>query len=79
MEITSALQSEQHVKKELAKKMGELQERLGELKETVRPATCGASHRAWRGECRAHHRSSAAFEQAIQSCKAACDCCIRDR
>ncbi|XP_052578929.1 golgin subfamily A member 2 isoform X12 [Peromyscus californicus insignis] len=35
MEITSALQSEQHVKKELAKKLGELQERLGELKETV--------------------------------------------
>ncbi|ERE70402.1 golgin subfamily A member 2 [Cricetulus griseus] len=33
MEITSALQSEQHVKKELAKKLGELQERLGELKE----------------------------------------------
>ncbi|XP_028612740.1 golgin subfamily A member 2 isoform X2 [Grammomys surdaster] len=35
MEITSALQSEQHVKKELARKLGELQERLGELKETV--------------------------------------------
>lgn len=47
MEITSALQSEQHVKKELAKKLGELQERLGELKETVRPTTCGASHWMW--------------------------------
>ncbi|XP_059958364.1 golgin subfamily A member 2 isoform X2 [Mesoplodon densirostris] len=35
MEITSALQSEQHVKKELAKKLGQLQGRLGELKETV--------------------------------------------
>ncbi|XP_034349794.1 golgin subfamily A member 2 isoform X3 [Arvicanthis niloticus] len=35
MEITSALQSEQHVKKELARKLGELQEQLGELKETV--------------------------------------------
>ncbi|XP_040081187.1 golgin subfamily A member 2 isoform X7 [Oryx dammah] len=35
MEITSALQSEQHVKKELAKKLGQLQEKLGELKETV--------------------------------------------
>uniref|UniRef100_A0A8C3X1M2 Golgin subfamily A conserved domain-containing protein n=1 Tax=Catagonus wagneri TaxID=51154 RepID=A0A8C3X1M2_9CETA len=35
MEITSALHSEQHVKKELAKKLGQLQEKLGELKETV--------------------------------------------
>jgi len=35
MEITSALQSEQHVKKELAKKLGQLQENLGELKDTV--------------------------------------------
>ncbi|XP_045323476.1 golgin subfamily A member 2 isoform X6 [Leopardus geoffroyi] len=35
MEITSALQSEQHVKKELAKKLGQLQEKLAELKETV--------------------------------------------
>ncbi|CAI5794445.1 golgin subfamily A member 2 isoform X5 [Podarcis lilfordi] len=34
MEVTSALQSEQHVKKELAKKIGELQEKLAELKET---------------------------------------------
>lgn len=38
MEVTSALQSEQHVKKELAKKLGQLQENLGELKETVRTA-----------------------------------------
>uniref|UniRef100_A0A671FS98 Golgin subfamily A conserved domain-containing protein n=2 Tax=Rhinolophus ferrumequinum TaxID=59479 RepID=A0A671FS98_RHIFE len=35
MEITSALQSEQHTKNELAKKLGQLQEKLGELKETV--------------------------------------------
>ncbi|XP_020730432.2 golgin subfamily A member 2 isoform X3 [Odocoileus virginianus] len=35
MEITSALQSEQHIKKELTKKLGQLQEKLGELKETV--------------------------------------------
>ncbi|CAK6433576.1 unnamed protein product [Pipistrellus nathusii] len=34
MEITSTLQTEQYVKKELAKKLGQLQERLGELKET---------------------------------------------
>lgn len=42
MEVTSALQSEQHVKKELAKKLGQLQEKLGELKETV-------SNRRWEG------------------------------
>ncbi|NWU66392.1 GOGA2 protein, partial [Pterocles burchelli] len=35
MEVTSALHSEQHVKKELAKKLGQLQENLGELKETL--------------------------------------------
>ncbi|XP_035973788.2 golgin subfamily A member 2 isoform X3 [Halichoerus grypus] len=35
MEVTTALQSEQHVKKELAKKLGQLQEKLGELKETA--------------------------------------------
>lgn len=37
MEVTSALQTEQHVKNELAKRLGELQENLGELKETVSP------------------------------------------
>lgn len=35
MEITSALQSEQHAKNDLAKNLGQLQEKLGELKETV--------------------------------------------
>nr|XP_048678861.1 golgin subfamily A member 2 isoform X3 [Caretta caretta] len=35
MEVTSALQSELHVKKELAKKIGQLQEKLAERKETV--------------------------------------------
>lgn len=55
MEITSALQSEQHVKKELAKKLGQLQEKLAELKETVTPASAaeapgGAGVRgAWPG------------------------------
>ncbi|XP_061460008.1 golgin subfamily A member 2 isoform X3 [Rhineura floridana] len=39
MEVTSALQSEQHVKKELAKKIGELQEKLAELKEAVAQKT----------------------------------------
>ena len=38
METTSTLQSEQHIKKELAKKLGQLQEKLGELKETVTAA-----------------------------------------
>lgn len=45
MEIASALQSEQHVKKELAKKLGQLQEKLGELKETVTPAPKGRPRR----------------------------------
>lgn len=41
MELTSSLQSEQHVKNELAKKLGQLQEKLGELKEMVWPALPG--------------------------------------
>lgn len=45
MEITSALHSEQHVKKELAKKLGQLQENLGELKETVTPTPAGRAPR----------------------------------
>ena len=45
MEVTSALQSEQHVRKELAKKLGQLQEKLGELKETVTPAPKGRARR----------------------------------
>lgn len=36
MELTSALQSEQHVKKEIARKMGQLQEDLHNSKEQVR-------------------------------------------
>ncbi|KAJ8286835.1 hypothetical protein GJAV_G00043830 [Gymnothorax javanicus] len=35
MELTSGLQSEQHVKKELARKMGQLQEELHQVKEQV--------------------------------------------
>ncbi|KAF6124586.1 golgin A2 [Phyllostomus discolor] len=34
-ELTSTLQTEQYVKKELAKKLGQLQEKLGDQKETV--------------------------------------------
>ena len=47
MEVTSALQSEQHVKKELAKKLGQLQEKLGELKETSRPFVTGPAASLW--------------------------------
>lgn len=35
MELTTAIQSEQHVKKELARRMGELQEELHNIKEQV--------------------------------------------
>ncbi|XP_045878428.1 golgin subfamily A member 2 isoform X3 [Meles meles] len=35
MEVTTAMQTEQHIKNELAKRLGQLQEKLGELKETV--------------------------------------------
>ncbi|KAM8934514.1 golgin subfamily A member 2 [Pelodytes ibericus] len=35
LEITSGLQTEQHVKKELAKKLGQLQETLGDFKEQL--------------------------------------------
>lgn len=36
MELTTAIQSEQHVKKELARRMGELQEAMHDVKEQVR-------------------------------------------
>lgn len=39
MELTSALQSEQHVKKEIARKMGQLQEDLHNAKEQVRDSS----------------------------------------
>lgn len=39
MELTSAIQSEQHVKKELARRMGELQEQLHSYREQVRSRT----------------------------------------
>lgn len=35
MELTSALQSEQYIKKEIARKMGQLQEDLHNAKEQV--------------------------------------------
>uniref|UniRef100_A0A8D2IV22 Golgin subfamily A conserved domain-containing protein n=1 Tax=Urocitellus parryii TaxID=9999 RepID=A0A8D2IV22_UROPR len=42
MEISSALQSEQQVKKQLARKLGQLQKKLGELKETMELKSQGA-------------------------------------
>lgn len=35
MRLTLSLQAEQHIKNELARELGQLQEKLGELKETV--------------------------------------------
>ncbi|XP_051022877.1 golgin subfamily A member 2 isoform X4 [Acomys russatus] len=67
MEITSALQSEQHVKKELAKKLGELQERLGELKETVELKNQEAQGlQEQRDQCLSHlQQYAAAYQQHL--------------
>lgn len=40
MELTNAIQSELHVKKELARRMGELQEELHNIKEQVESHKC---------------------------------------
>lgn len=40
MELTTAIQSEHHVKKEIARRMGELQEELHNVKEQVRSGHC---------------------------------------
>lgn len=74
MEITSALQSEQHVKKELARKLGELQERLGELKETVRPTTCGVGHQTWGGWVQGPSQISHSLEQVSLDCSLSRSC-----
>lgn len=37
LELTNGMQGEQHVKKELAKKLGQLQESIGDFKEQVSP------------------------------------------
>lgn len=47
MELTTAIQSEQHVKKELARRMGELQEELHNVKEQVWSHVLGKKH-SWR-------------------------------
>ncbi|XP_069870729.1 golgin subfamily A member 2 isoform X10 [Dipodomys merriami] len=65
MELTSALQSEQHVKKELAKKLGQLQEKLGELKETVELKSQEAQGlQEQRDQCLSHlQQYAAAYQQ----------------
>ncbi|XP_027505628.1 golgin subfamily A member 2 isoform X7 [Corapipo altera] len=65
MEVTSALQSEQHVKKELAKKLGQLQENLGELKETLELKTQEARGlQEQRDQCYSHlQQYTLAFQQ----------------
>ncbi|XP_039939575.1 golgin subfamily A member 2 isoform X6 [Hirundo rustica] len=65
MEVTSALQSEQHVKKELAKKLGQLQENLAELKETLELKTQEARGlQEQRDQCYSHlQQYTVAFQQ----------------
>ncbi|XP_064249301.1 golgin subfamily A member 2 isoform X10 [Passer domesticus] len=65
MEVTSALQSEQHVKKELAKKLGQLQENLAELKETLELKTQEARGlQEQRDQCYSHlQQYTLAFQQ----------------
>ncbi|XP_020019890.2 golgin subfamily A member 2 isoform X2 [Castor canadensis] len=67
MELTSALQSEQHVKKELAKKLGQLQEKLGDLKETVELKSQEAQGlQEQRDQCLAHlQQYVAAYQQYV--------------
>ncbi|XP_057577211.1 golgin subfamily A member 2 isoform X2 [Hippopotamus amphibius kiboko] len=67
MEITGALQSEQHIKKELAKKLGQLQEKLGELKETVEAKTQEAQDlQQQRDQCLNHlQQYVAAYQQHV--------------
>uniref|UniRef100_A0A8C3VIU2 Golgin subfamily A conserved domain-containing protein n=1 Tax=Catharus ustulatus TaxID=91951 RepID=A0A8C3VIU2_CATUS len=65
MEVTSALQSEQHVKKELAKKLGQLQENLADLKETLELKTQEARGlQEQRDQCYSHlQQYTLAFQQ----------------
>uniref|UniRef100_A0A8C3XHA9 Golgin subfamily A conserved domain-containing protein n=1 Tax=Cyanoderma ruficeps TaxID=181631 RepID=A0A8C3XHA9_9PASS len=65
MEVTSALQSEQHVKKELAKKLGQLQENLAELKESLELKTQEARGlQEQRDQCYSHlQQYTLAFQQ----------------
>ncbi|XP_078184796.1 golgin subfamily A member 2 isoform X2 [Callithrix jacchus] len=71
MEITSALQSEQHVKKELGKKLGELQEKLSELKETVELKSQEAqSLQQQRDQYLGHlQQYVAAYQQQVAACQ----------
>uniref|UniRef100_A0A8C5PTI3 Golgin subfamily A conserved domain-containing protein n=1 Tax=Leptobrachium leishanense TaxID=445787 RepID=A0A8C5PTI3_9ANUR len=65
LELTNGLQSEQHVKKELAKKLGQLQESLGDFKEQVSLTRCELRLlQSQRDEIAAHlQHYSAAYQQ----------------
>uniref|UniRef100_A0A3Q3D3W2 Golgin subfamily A conserved domain-containing protein n=1 Tax=Hippocampus comes TaxID=109280 RepID=A0A3Q3D3W2_HIPCM len=68
MELTSAIQSEQHVKKELARRMGELQEQLHNVKEQVRSLTSEAQGLVeQRDQVAAHLQQYSAAYQALAS------------
>uniref|UniRef100_A0A8C1D4I3 Golgin A2 n=1 Tax=Cyprinus carpio carpio TaxID=630221 RepID=A0A8C1D4I3_CYPCA len=62
MELTSALQSEQHIKKEIARKIGQLQEDLHGAKEQV----CLASVQEQRDQCLVHlQQYTAGYQQLV--------------
>uniref|UniRef100_A0A672LSS6 Golgin A2 n=1 Tax=Sinocyclocheilus grahami TaxID=75366 RepID=A0A672LSS6_SINGR len=67
MELTSALQSEQHIKKEIARKIGQLQEDLHNAKEQLQEK-CGelASAQEHRDQCLAHlQQYTAGYQQLV--------------
>uniref|UniRef100_A0A671QRN6 Golgin subfamily A member 2-like n=1 Tax=Sinocyclocheilus anshuiensis TaxID=1608454 RepID=A0A671QRN6_9TELE len=67
MELTSALQSEQHIKKEIARKIGQLQEDLHGAKEQLQEK-CGelASAQEHRDQCLAHlQQYTAGYQQLV--------------
>uniref|UniRef100_A0A671LZZ1 Golgin subfamily A conserved domain-containing protein n=1 Tax=Sinocyclocheilus anshuiensis TaxID=1608454 RepID=A0A671LZZ1_9TELE len=67
MELTSALQSEQHIKKEVARKIGQLQEDLHNAKEQLQEK-CGelASAQEHRDQCLAHlQQYMAGYQQLV--------------
>ncbi|XP_075691250.1 golgin subfamily A member 2 isoform X2 [Rhinoderma darwinii] len=66
LELTNGLQSEQHVKKELAKKLGQLQERIGDFKEQLATREQeGQLLQAQRDEISAHLQQYAAAYQQV--------------
>lgn len=69
MELTSAFQSEQHVKKELARRMGELQEQLHNVKEQVRSST-SVFHNLYWCKCTHHVRKMSWHKTKLHAQKA---------